>query len=71
MLRCGCLHTVLDLDQEQVDCALVNEPEAVRIVEFHWKVAGTGHGRTRTSGKLGNRDVFLPAVLHQLDFASL
>ena len=67
MLRRRLLHPVLGLDQEQVDGALIDEPDAVRIVEFQGQVAGARHGFTGASREFGYWCVFR----HQPDLTSL
>ena len=42
MLWRRLFHPVLEFDQEQVDGALIDEPDAVRVVEFDRQVAAQG-----------------------------
>ena len=70
VLRRRLLHPVLELDEEQIDGAPIDEPDAVRVVELDRQVAGAGHGRTRARGERGERFVFQPGP-HQPDMTSL
>ena len=58
MLRRRLLHTVLEFDQEQVDGAPVDEPDAVQVVELYRQVPGAGHGLTGMAGEFRHRGEF-------------
>ena len=70
MLRRRLLYPVLELDEEQIDGAPIDEPDAVRVVELDRQVAGAGHGRTGARGERGDRFIFRPGS-HQPDMTSL
>ena len=71
MLRRRLLHPVPEFDQEQIDGALIDEPDSVRVVELHRQVAGAGHGLARSGGEFRDGRVPRPRVPHQPDLTSL